>query len=155
MHWPAGTLAVCGDMKQMDARWLRGASLAGYGVSLSVGIGIPIPILDEETIRYCALSDADLVASVVDYSTDYPNCISNPLGTVTYKELKSGTITVQGKQIATAGLSSYARAKEIATELKDWIRAGKFELSQPVAPIPGPDSGLGCPPLVERPVNGE
>ncbi len=45
---PAGTLAVIGDLKQMKPQWLRGTSMLGYGVTLSVGIGIPIPILDEE-----------------------------------------------------------------------------------------------------------
>ena len=147
---PAGTLAVCGDLKRMDTRWLRGVSLVGYGASLAVGVGIPIPILDEETVRHCAVSDADLVASVVDYSADYPECVPNALGTVTYRELKSGTITVQGKEIATAGLSSYVRAKEIATLLKEWIAKGDFLLTESVAPIPGPDSGLKCKPLPVR-----
>ena len=149
---PAGTLAVCGDLKGMDAKWLRGTSFVGYGVSLAVGVGIPVPILDEETVRACAVSDADLVATVVDYSTDYPQCVAGSLGTVTYKELKSGKITVNGQQVSTAGLSSYARAKEIATILKDWIRKGGFLLTEPVASIPGPDSGQKFKAIVERPV---
>ncbi len=149
---PAGTLAVCGDLKQMSPKWLRGVSFVGYGVSLAVGVGIPIPILDEETVRYCAVSDEDLVASVVDYSSDYPQCVSGSLGTVTYKELKSGKITVQGKEIPTGGLSSYARAKEVATMLKEWIKKGEFFLTEPVAPIPGPDSGQKFKPFVERPI---
>ena len=152
---PAGTLAVCGDLKQMDARWLRGVSCVGYGVSLAVGVGIPIPILDEETMRCCAVSDADLVTPVVDYSTDYPEGLPDTLGTVTYQELKSGKITVQGKEIPTAGLSSYARAKEIATLLKEWIEKGDFLLTEPVAPIPGPESGQKCKPLRLRPVTNQ
>ena len=35
----AGTLAVTGDLKGMNARWLRGASFTGYGTTLAVGIG--------------------------------------------------------------------------------------------------------------------
>jgi len=149
---PAGTLAVCGDLKQMDAAWLRGASLVGYGVSLAVGIGIPIPVLDVETVKYCAVSDAELIAPVVDYSTDYPRCVPGNLGTVTYKELKSGRIVVKGKEVPTAGLSSYAKAKEIATILKEWIRKGQFLLTEPVAAIPGPESGQTFNPLPMRPV---
>ena len=148
---PAGTLAVCGDLKGMNSRWIQGVSLVGYGVSLAVGVGIPIPILDEETMRYCSVSDADLVAPIVDYSTDYPQCIPGNLGTVSYKELKSGKITVKGKVIPTAGLSSYARAKEIAVVLKDWIRKGEFLLTQPVSPLPGLESGQKFKPFVERP----
>ena len=149
---PAGTLAVCGDLKQMSAQWLRGVSLVGYGVSLGVGIGIPIPVLDEEVVKHCAVSDADLVAPIVDYSTDYPNCVAGNLGYVSYKELKSGSITINGKKVPTAGLSSYKRAKEIATILKEWIRKGEFLLSEAVAPIPTPESGQKVKPFVEKPI---
>ena len=76
----AGTLAVTGDLKNMHARWLRGASFAGYGTTLAVGIGLPIPILNEEILRYTAVTDADIVAQVVDYSEAYPNCIPGSLG---------------------------------------------------------------------------
>ena len=149
---PAGTIAVCGDLKTMSAEWLRGASFVGYGVTLTLGLGIPIPILDEETLKFAAVKDEDLVAPVIDYSTDYPNAIAGKLGEVTYKELKSGHIVVNGKSIPTAGLSSYAKAKEIATILKEWIQKGEFELGEPVSPLPGPESGLKFKPLVERPV---
>src|SRR5512136_1814310 len=36
----AATLAVIGDLKQMNARWLVGTSMLGYGATLSVGLGI-------------------------------------------------------------------------------------------------------------------
>ncbi len=148
----AGTLAVRGDLKQMSDRWLRGASFTGYGVTLAVGIGIPIPILDEDVLRNAAVTDADLVAQVVDYSEAYPNCIPGSLGEVTYAQLKSGSITVNGKKVATAGLSSYARAKEVANILKDWVENGSFLLSEAVAPLPSVGSGIKFRPLQERPV---
>jgi len=148
----AGTLAVVGDMKRMDAKWLRGVSCVGYGVSLAVGLGIPIPILNEDVLKHAAVRDEEILAPVVDYSTDYPNAVARTLGTVSYRELKSGTITVSGKQVPTAGLSSYAGAKEIATMLKEWIAKGEFLLSRPVELLPGPDSGLGFKPFVERAV---
>jgi len=44
--YPAGTLALIGDLKQMQPRWLRGLSFLGYGATLQVGVGIPIPILN-------------------------------------------------------------------------------------------------------------
>ena len=44
----SGTLMVKGDLKGMNARYLRGVSIVGYGCSLAVGLGIPIPILNEE-----------------------------------------------------------------------------------------------------------
>lgn len=127
----AGTLAVVGDLKQMSSEWLRGASVTGYGVSLMVGIGIPIPILNEEIVRYTAVKDSEIYAPVVDYSSDYPNALDRVIAEVTYQELKSGTIVVQGKEIPTAAMSSYKKAKEIADMLKTWIQEGNFELSEP------------------------
>jgi uncharacterized protein (DUF39 family) len=146
----AGTLAVMGDLKQMSARWLRGASFTGYGVTLAVGIGIPIPILDEEMLNFTAVTDKDIVAQVVDYSEAYPNCIPGSLGEVTYAQLKSGSIRVKGKKVPTAGLSSYFRAKEVANILKGWIAEGSFLLSEPVADVPSVDSGIKFKPLQER-----
>ncbi|MHC5058394.1 MAG: homocysteine biosynthesis protein, partial [Planctomycetota bacterium] len=139
---PAGTLAVGGDLKKMRPEYLRAASFTGYGVTQAVGLGIPIPILDEDLARTAGAADDELTAKVIDYSTDYPNASGDgPLGEVTYAQLKSGKIEVGGKEVLTAGLSSYAAAKRIAAELKEWVQSGKFLLTENVAAIPGPDSG--------------
>ena len=148
----SGTLAVTGDLKQMSSRWLRGASFTGYGVTLAVGIGIPIPILNEEILNHTAVTDEDIVAQVVDYSEAYPNCVPGSLGEVSYAQLKSGSITVNDKKVPTAGLSSYARAREVANILKDWIADGSFQLSETVAPLPSVDSGVKFKMLQERPI---
>jgi uncharacterized protein (DUF39 family) len=148
----AGTLAVKGDLKMMSPKWLRGTSFTGYGVTLSVGLGIPIPILDEEILRYTTVRDEEIWTQVVDYSEAYPQCIPGSLGEVNYKQLKSGKITVQEKEIPTSGLSSYLKAKEIAQNLKEWIEAGKFFLTKPVEPIPSVDSGIVFKSLKERPI---
>ena len=147
----AATLAVTGDLKHMSARWLRGASFTGYGVTLTLGLGIPIPILDEEILAYAAVTDEDIVGPVVDYSVAYPTGKPEVLAEVTVAQLKSGEITVNGKKVITAGLSSYARAREVAEILKGWIQAGSFLLTAPLAPLPGPDSGYAFKPLKERP----
>lgn len=149
---PAGTLAVIGDLKQMTPQWLVGVSMLGYGVSLFVGIGIPIPILDEEIAGYSALKDEDIYAPIVDYSESYPKIIPRPLGSVSYAQLKSGKILFQGKEVPTFSLSSYPKAVEIAKTLKEWIKAGKFLITTPVAPIPGAESGISFKLLKERPI---
>ncbi len=144
---PAGTLALIGDMKQMDESFLKGVSFQGYGVSLAVGVGIPIPILDEEICRFTAVRDEEIFAPIVDYSNAYPNCIPETLGEVSYAELKSGKITVKGKEVPTVPLSSYPKAREIAGILKEWIRKGEFLLTEPVSPIPGAKSGYAFKPM--------
>ncbi len=148
----AGTLAVIGDLKQMKPEWLVGTSFLGYGATLTVGIGVPIPILSEEILRYTMVTDAEIFAPVIDYSDAYPQRKSDVLAEVSYAELKSGTIKLQKQDIPTASLSSYPGAVKIAGILKDWISKGKFLLTEPVAPLPGVESGIVFKPLEERPM---
>lgn len=137
-----GTLSVIGNLKQMDSKWLVGCSFLGYGVTLAVGIGIPIPVLNEEVIRCTAKSDKELYAPIVDYGEAYPNSSPSNLGYVSYAELKSGEIRINGKKVPTAPLSSYPKAKEIASILKDWILKGKFTLTEPVKNLPNAKDGI-------------
>jgi uncharacterized protein (DUF39 family) len=148
----AGTLAVIGDLKQMKPEWLVGTSMLGYGCTLTVGIAVPIPVLSEEIFRYTAVGDADILAPVVDYSEAYPQREADILGEVSYAELKSGRIKVQKKEVPTSSLSSYPKAVEIASILKKWIETGDFLLTEPVAPLPGTESGMSSKPLKERPI---
>jgi L-aspartate semialdehyde sulfurtransferase len=129
---PAGTLMVMGDLKQMSPRWLMGTSILGYGCSLAVGLGVPIPVLDEEMATHTGVSDEDIVTQVKDYSFTR----AEPLGEVSYAQLRSGAISVEGKQVQTVPLSSYTRAREIAGIMKDWILKGLFFLGEPQQLIP-------------------
>jgi len=151
----AGTLAVIGDLKQMNPRWLVGASFIGYGATLTVGLGVPIPILSEEILSYTAVTDQEIYAPIVDYSEAYSQRRPDVLGEVTYGQLKSGKIKVKGKEVPTASLSSYSRAVEIANTLKDWIQKGGFYLTEPVAPLPGVESGIVFKPMQNRPFEKE
>jgi uncharacterized protein (DUF39 family) len=148
---PAGTLGVFGDLKQMSPKWLLGSSFLGYGVTLTVGIAVPIPILNEEIVKYTAVKDEDIYTQVVDYSEGYPLGRIEVLAEVNYKELKSGSIKVKGKDVPTAALSSYSKAVEIAEILKKRIKDKKFYLTESVQPLPGADSGVRFKPLNERP----
>jgi len=133
---PSGTLWVMGDLKKMSPDWLVGMSYQGYGVSLAVGLGIPIPILNEEMASYTAVSDSEIYTQIIDYGDDYPSGISKSLGQVSYAELKSGTIELDGKSIQTVPLSSMVKAREIAEILKTWILKGKFFLGEPQFTLP-------------------
>jgi uncharacterized protein (DUF39 family) len=135
---PAGTLMVQGDLKQMDAAWVKGLSILGYGTSLAVGLGVPIPILDENIAEATGVSDSGIYTQIVDYGHDYTNGVAKSYGEVSYAELKSGSISVEGQSIQTASLSSVVKAREIAETLKKWIEAGSFELHRPAQLLPGP-----------------
>jgi len=132
----AGTIATTGNLKEMSPEWLVGASILGYGASLFVGLGIPIPVLNEEMARYTAVRDEDITTQVHDYGMDVPKGVSRSLGEVSYKELRSGQIELGGKRIPTAPLSSYYKAREIATILKEWIQQGDFFLGEPQQTLP-------------------
>ncbi len=133
---PAGTLCVMGDLKQMSPDWLMGISIQGYGCSLAVGLGIPIPILNEEMVQYTAISDEEIFTQIVDYGNDYPNGISKSYGQVSYAELKSGVIQIDGNPVPTTPLSSVVRARRIAELLKQWISEGSFIIGEPQFTLP-------------------
>jgi len=133
---PAGTLWVMGDLKMMSPEWLVGMSLQGYGCSLAVGLGIPIPILNEEIAGYTGISDEDIVTQIVDYGNDYPNGVARSYGQVSYAELKSGFIKLNGQEVPTVPLSSLVKAREIADILKKNISQGKFTLGEPQFTLP-------------------
>ncbi|MDP4179912.1 MAG: homocysteine biosynthesis protein [Bacillota bacterium] len=130
----AGTLALIGDIKMMDKRFIRAAVYEKYGISMFVGIGIPIPILDEEMLKFTAVKDSEIFTNIYDYSV--PNRARPVLKTVSYAELRSGNIELNGKSVSTAPMSSLKKAREIADILKQQIINGEFLLTQPVSAIP-------------------
>lgn len=131
---PAATLALIGDAKQMSPRWVKGCYFKSYGPSLMLGVGVPFPVLHEEVVAHCAVQDKDLVAPVMDFSI--PRRVRPTFGLVSYAQLKSGRITIEGKSVRTAPLASIYLSRQVAQELKQWIAAGTFTLTEPVAPIP-------------------
>lgn len=129
-----GTLAVIGDLKEMSTDYIRAAIFKGYGVTLVVGIGIPIPVLNSEIMKNVAVKDEDIWTEIIDYSI--PRLKKPSLGKVNYKQLREGKITIQGKDVSTSPLSSYAKAREIAQKLKEEILKGEFLLQEPIQKFP-------------------
>ena len=124
----AATLALIGNAKNMSTRFIRAAYFEKYGVSMFVGVGIPIPILDEDMARRVMIRNSQIHTNIVDYgSPDH-----DILGQADYKTLFSGEITLNGKKIRTAPLSSVKTAREIAEILKEEITGGRFLLTAPV-----------------------
>ena len=136
----AGTLALTGDMKRMNPRFVRGVTMRGYGVSLSLGVGVPIPILNARVLERTCVRDRDIAASVVDYSHDYPQKTGRVIARVTYEQLRSGSIELEGEEIPVGSLSSYHYAREVAHLLADELRRGDFALARPMEGLPTDNS---------------
>jgi len=137
---PAATLALIGDAKKMDPYWVRGCYFKNYGSSLMLGVGIPLPVINQEVIIKCSIQDKDIVAPVMDFSI--PRRIRPTFGLVSYAQLKTGKMTLEGKTVRVAPLASFKRSLEVAELLKQWIENKQFTLSEYVAKIPNDRSFL-------------
>jgi uncharacterized protein (DUF39 family)/predicted transcriptional regulator len=135
-HSPAGgygTLMVTGNLKEMSQDYLRAATMSGYGVTLYVGLGIPLPVLDLDVVRATAVRDEDITVDIMDYSV--PSRDRPALRKVTYAELRSGVVDLNGEEVRSSSLSSFRKARQVAGELKHWIERGSMQLALPTRPI--------------------
>ncbi len=128
------TLAVTGNMKEMSTDFIRPAVFEKYGTSMSVGIGIPIPVLDMEMLKFLCVKDEDIRQTICDYSIRDGR--DDTVAQVTYAQLRSGKVEINGKEVKTAPLTSRYKSKEIATLLKEQIRKKEFFLTEPVHMFP-------------------
>jgi len=136
-HSPAdgfGTLMVKGDLKQMSADYLRGATFERYGTTLYVGIGVPIPILDEGLARSTAVTDEQIKVKILDYGV--PRRDRPVVKETNYAELRSGRVTINNREVPVSPLSSFKIARKIANTLKERIAGGQFTLTEPVERLP-------------------
>lgn len=140
----ARTLAVTGNLKEMDSRYLRAAYIERYGVTVYIGLGIPIPVLDEDMARRVSIRNEQIETVIEDYGQG-----GEIIGRTHYAALRSGSIEIRGCQVRTAPLSSLAMAREIAALLKARIAGGRFFLTEPVHLLP---SRSVVKALEERPV---
>lgn len=130
--YSGATLALIGDMKKMSTEYIRAARVYKYGVSMFVGVGIPFPVLDEDLCAQLSKGNDELFTEVADYSVPMR---SRPIlrERVSYAELRSGMIEVQGKKVPTAPMTSLKKSRDIANELKRRVQTGEFLLTEPSA----------------------
>ena len=124
----SATLALIGNAKEMSTRFIRAAYFEKYGVSIFVGVGIPIPVLDEGMAQRVMIRNSQIETNIIDYGSPGHDV----LGRVNYGDLFSGEITLNGKKIRTAPLSSVRVARDIAETLRREITEGRFMLTAPV-----------------------
>jgi uncharacterized protein (DUF39 family) len=127
----AGTLSLIGDIRGMSTEFIRAGVFQKYGITLYVGVGIPIPILDEEMLAKTAIKNKDIYTRIVDKSGKVDLDIL-----VNYEELRSGQISLFGKKVSTAPLTSLYKSRIIAEKLKGWILNGSFLLTEKVCDLP-------------------
>ena len=129
-----GSICVKGDLKEMSNKFLSGATIPGYGTSLFVGIGIPIPILNEGIARSTAVRNKDLKVSILDYGI--PRREKPLVKEVSYEELFSGKVEIDGKTVKTSPLSSVKISIEIMDNLRELILDKEFFLTKPLHLLP-------------------
>jgi uncharacterized protein (DUF39 family) len=134
MHYAGYTLAVMGDMKGMNSEYVKAATFDGYGVSLYVGIGVPLPVLDEDMMADLAVSNDHLYTYIYDYGESTRS--RKALARVSYAQLRSGEVQIEGRRVRTAPLASLLKARKIADELKEKLLDGSFVMTQPAAALP-------------------
>ncbi len=125
-----GTLALVGDLKEMDPKYIAPAVYEKYGISMFVGVGIPIPMISKEMMKHVSIGNDQIKTNVLDYSVSEGK--KPVLARVSYEELQSGKIEIDGKTIKTAPLASLKKAREIANILKEQIKTGEFTITKPV-----------------------
>jgi len=131
---PYGTLMVKGNLKEMKPEYMRAAYFPGYGATLFVGIGIPIPILDADMARFTAVSNREIETKIIDFGVARRE--RPVVRKVTYEELISGKVEINGEEVRVSPLSSFYMAEKIMEELKRQIERGEFFLTAPVDRIP-------------------
>ena len=125
-----GTLMVSGDLKAMKPRYLRAATMHGYGVTLYVGVGDPDPGPGPRgRPRDGRHRRRDLAVDVVDYGV--PSRGRPALKRVSYADLRSGHVELDGEEVPTSPLSSFRMARQVASVLAERVAAGEMTLALP------------------------
>ncbi|MEM1998437.1 MAG: homocysteine biosynthesis protein, partial [Archaeoglobaceae archaeon] len=130
---PFGTLMVKGNLKEMRPEFLKACYFPGYAPSIFLGIGVPIPILDADLARATAIRDNEIKTTIIDFGVARRN--RPVVREVSYAELKSGKVEINGQETRVSPLSSYYLAEKIMKELKKMIEKGEFFLTMPVERI--------------------
>jgi len=129
-----GTISVKGNLHEMLPEFISGATILNYGTSLFIGVGIPIPVLNERIAKSTAVRNRDIKVKILDYGV--PRRERPALKEVSYEELFSGKVGINGKKVRTSPLSSLKISYKIMEELKRWIEEKEFFLSEPIENLP-------------------
>ncbi|MEB3265473.1 MAG: homocysteine biosynthesis protein [Cyanobacteriota bacterium] len=130
---PGAVAALCVDLHDLQAEWLRVAHFDGQGGALLVAIAAPVPLLEPAVAARLAVDNRRLEAPVLDVSI--PRRIKPSFGGVPYAQLLTGRIQVDGRRLRAAPAHSPRLAKAIAERLVQEILEGRFPLRLPLLPL--------------------
>ncbi|MFM2079635.1 MAG: hypothetical protein RLZZ219_317 [Cyanobacteriota bacterium] len=131
---PGAAAAVEVDLHGLDRRWLRAWRMAGGGSGLLVAIAAPVPLINGVVARQAAIGDDRLEAPVLDFGI--PRRVRPSFGSVSYAQLHSGALDLQGRRLACAPGHSPRLAAEISACLVERLQQGRFPLRLPLQPLP-------------------
>jgi uncharacterized protein (DUF39 family) len=127
---PGATLALIGNLKEMKPEFIRPVVIPGYGISISLGMGFAIPVINEDIAKSVIIRNKQIKTRLIDYATG--KCI----GFVNYEELMSGKVELSGKKIPSRTMTDIRASANIAEILQDWVRKGKFFITELVRNLP-------------------
>jgi uncharacterized protein (DUF39 family) len=116
--------------------------MEGQGDVLMVAMAAPVPLMDGATAAGAATSNRALEAPVLDVAI--PRRLKPSFGGVSYSALRSGWIEVEGRRLPALPAHSPRLAEEIAAELAQRLREGRFPLRLPLGSL---GERLGLRPL--------
>ena len=130
---PGAAAAVSVDLHELRPEWVRPCVFEGHGSALLITVAAPVPLINAAVARQAAAGPYELEAPVLDLSV--PRRVKPSLGSATYGELLSGTITVQGRPVACAPSHSPRLAAAAAEALVEALGNGSFPLRLPLVPL--------------------
>ena len=131
---PGACCALEVDLHQLDRRWIRACEHQELGSALLVAIAAPVPLLNLQAAEQAACGNDQLEAPVLDYGV--PRRVRPSLGRARYSDLLAGTLRLGAQRLRCAPAHSPRLAAELAQELSDQLRNGRFPLRLPLLPLP-------------------
>ncbi len=126
---PGAAAAVSVAVHALESRWIRPCFFEGHGSALLVAIAAPVLLLDGTIAAQAAAPAETLEAPVLDLAI--PRRVKPALGSVSYAELASGALNVDGRSLRCAPAHSPRLAAEISAELVERLQHNHFPLRLP------------------------
>lgn len=127
---PGASAAVAVELQGLDPRWVRPCHFEGHGPALLIAMAAAVPLLNLAMARQAAAAADRLEAPVLDLSI--PRRLKPSLGRVSYAELQSGSIRLEGRPIRCAPACSPRLAEAAASHLAAALLEGRMPLRLPI-----------------------